>query len=205
MQSCKSLIVGLLIFSLVLVTFPQIEINAQPQTIVVPDDYHSIQEAIDNALDGDTVFVKNGVYSEPIEIHKPLTLLGEDSQKTILEIPMRRYSPPRVILVNADNVTISGFNIINSDTGIWLDKLDSEYEGEPPDNCKIIGNNFLNNSGAINFFEGTNLTISENNITATRGICISLSSSTCTVTENNITNNYGQGIAVGDYNITINS
>ena len=47
---------------------------AEPSTIVVPDDYVSIQEAIDNALNGDTIFVKNGVYSEPVEIHKPLTI-----------------------------------------------------------------------------------------------------------------------------------
>ena len=196
-------LVLLLILCFVLVSFPKMGIvKAEPKTIVVPDDYATIQEAVDAASDGDTVFVKNGIYNEPIEIHKPLTLLGEDSQNTILEIPMIRYWPPRVILVNADNVTVSGFNIINSDIGIWLDKLDSEYEGEPPDNCRIIGNNFANNYGAIRYFEGTNLTISGNNITGNDSHAISLGSSNCTVSSNIITNSNG-GISAGDYNLTI--
>ena len=198
-----NLTVVLLSLSLVLVTFPQIEVRAESNTIVVPDDYASIQEAVDAASDGDTVFVKNGIYSEPIELHKPLTLLGEDSQNTVLEIVMKKYSPPRVILVNADNVTVSGFSIINSDIGIWLDDLDSEYEGEPPDNCRIVSNNFFNNSGAINYYKGTNLTISGNNITDCRSIGISLGSKSCIVSDNNITNNYGSGISGGDYNLTI--
>jgi nitrous oxidase accessory protein len=202
-KKSECLLVPLLLFSVVLVSFLSIKVDAQARTIVVPDDYKTIQEAIDFASNGDTVFVKNGIYSEPIEVHKPLTLLGEDNQNTILEILMIRYWPPRVILVNADNVTVSGFNIINSDIGIWLDKLDSEYEGEPPDNCKIIGNNFVNNSGAIRYFEGTNLTISENHITTTRGTCISLSSSNCLVSNNNITNNFDSAISGNDYNITI--
>lgn len=193
-------LVLLLILCFVLVSFPKMGIvKAEPKTIVVPDDYATIQEAVDAASEGDTVFVKNGVYSEPVEIHKPLTLLGEDSQNTILEILMIRYWPPRVILVSADNVTISGFNIINSDTGIWVET----FSKDEPDDCRIVGNNFLNNSGAINYYEGTNLTISGNNITGCRGISIYLGSSNCTVSDNNITNNYGPGISAYDYNLTI--
>ena len=33
-------------------------------TIVVPDDYEKIQEAIDNARKGDTIFIKSGIYYE---------------------------------------------------------------------------------------------------------------------------------------------
>jgi len=46
----------LLTLSLVLVTFPQIEVRAEPNTIAVPDDYATIQEAVDAASDGGFAF-----------------------------------------------------------------------------------------------------------------------------------------------------
>ena len=59
----KSTFVVLLVLSLVLLSFPQIGVvQAESKTIVVPDDYSSIQEAVDQATQGDTVFVRNGFY-----------------------------------------------------------------------------------------------------------------------------------------------
>ncbi|TSA57074.1 hypothetical protein D4R42_02290, partial [bacterium] len=82
MKKSVSLIVLLLLFSIVLVSFPQIKVRtAEPNTIVVPDDYSSIQEAIDNADEGDTIFVKKGTYEGPINetlmINKTISLIGE--------------------------------------------------------------------------------------------------------------------------------
>ena len=37
-------------------------VKAEPKTIVVPDDYPTIQGAIGNASDGDTIYVKKGIY-----------------------------------------------------------------------------------------------------------------------------------------------
>jgi len=39
-----------------------LNVKAQPRTITVPDDYPTIQEAIDASTDGDTVYVKRGHY-----------------------------------------------------------------------------------------------------------------------------------------------
>lgn len=36
--------------------------KAEPRTIIVPDDYSTIQSAINAANSGDTVFVKSGIY-----------------------------------------------------------------------------------------------------------------------------------------------
>jgi pectin methylesterase-like acyl-CoA thioesterase len=38
--------------------------------ITVPDDYQSIQEAINNADGGDTVFVRKGAYYEHLVVNK---------------------------------------------------------------------------------------------------------------------------------------
>ena len=48
----------LAVLTLVFVSFPQIKVDVQAKTILVPDDYATIQEAIDNANEGDTIFFK---------------------------------------------------------------------------------------------------------------------------------------------------
>lgn len=68
----------------------------------------SIQEAVLQAEDGDTVLVKKGVYKEAnIKINKSITLIGEampviDGEKK-----------GEIITIGADNVTVDGFKIIN--------------------------------------------------------------------------------------------
>ena len=47
-------------------------------------NYSSIQRAIDNANDGDTVFVYSGTYYEYINVNKSINLIGENNIKTII-------------------------------------------------------------------------------------------------------------------------
>jgi parallel beta-helix repeat protein len=47
-------------------------------------EFTSIQNAIDNASDNQTVFVFSGVYNESIIINKTITLMGQDPEKTII-------------------------------------------------------------------------------------------------------------------------
>lgn len=54
-------------------------------TIVVPDDYKTVQEAIDVANPGDTIYVYNGTYYENIFINKTVSLVGEDPEITIID------------------------------------------------------------------------------------------------------------------------
>lgn len=70
--------------------------------IVVPDDYATIQAAINAANSGDTIYVRNGVYIENLEVGKDsLTLIGESKDAFI----------NGTLLINADNVTVDGFKI----------------------------------------------------------------------------------------------
>ena len=96
------------------------------RTLVVPDDYSTIEAAIENAVNGDTVFVKAGVYEEnPLEINKTLSLIGEgaDSTKISFNPPYTKitvsicehytvYVDP--IRVFADNFQMSGFTAVTT-------------------------------------------------------------------------------------------
>jgi pectin methylesterase-like acyl-CoA thioesterase len=56
----------------------QVDISkANSKTITVPDDYLTIQEAIDHAFVSDTVFVKSGIYLETLTVDKSLSLFPQ--------------------------------------------------------------------------------------------------------------------------------
>jgi OOP family OmpA-OmpF porin len=62
-------------------------VNAEPKTLVVPDDYSTISSAIGNATAGDTILVRERTYEGPINqtitIEKSLSIIGENTEKTI--------------------------------------------------------------------------------------------------------------------------
>ncbi len=59
-------------------------VRADSRTIVVPDDFSNIQDAITNANSGDTVFIRNGIYAGGIIVDKAISLTGEDMRNTII-------------------------------------------------------------------------------------------------------------------------
>lgn len=59
--------------------------SADPTTIRVPDDYPTIQEAINAASPGDTIQVAAGTYYERVTVNKTVTLIGEDPLTTIID------------------------------------------------------------------------------------------------------------------------
>jgi parallel beta-helix repeat protein len=81
-----------------------------------PGNFSSIQEAIDGAYDGDTIFVfdDSSPYYENIFLDKSIHLLGENKDTTILD---GKFDLD-VIWVAADRVTISGFTFQNADIGL---------------------------------------------------------------------------------------
>lgn len=95
-------------------------IKAESKTITVPDDYSTIQNAIDNASAGDTVFVKKGTYYvDTIGISKPINLVGQDSAQTIINgqrSQSKAYPIPydkSALAIDCSNTAISGFTITN--------------------------------------------------------------------------------------------
>ena len=99
-----------------------LSVHAETQTLIVPEDYSTIQEAIDVAIDGDTIFVKKGIYQEEkLEISKSISLVGEAAKETEIH-----FVPPlfdkqilgaiievrsTALSINTDNVRISGLTL----------------------------------------------------------------------------------------------
>jgi nitrous oxidase accessory protein len=172
--------------------------KSSPATIVVPDDYSTIHEAVNNAVDGDTVFVKNGIYpvdeNSTIVISKTLSLIGEDPANTvILGASSTYYENGFAIRLAAPNITVSGFTITNFRVAIAI----VNYNAEPyPSGCRIINNDIVNNSEGIRP-QRNNLLISGNNITKNNGGITGYNTENVVITRNNISENeYGVNIGM---------
>jgi hypothetical protein len=170
--------------------------KAEPRTIVVPDDYSTIQAAIDNATVGDTVLVRGGNYStglayaSPLNegnlyIDKPIKLIGQNCQNTIINTKAR-VTYGSGLLITADNVTVSGFTIKGNANVISVD-----------DGSANISNNIIELKGdsfAINI-GGSRCQILSNTITGfNQGVGISLNVASG-VLSNNFINGFKYGIS----------
>ena len=86
------------------------------------EDFESIQSAVDDAEDGDTIEVKDGTYEEPVEINKEgLTVTSAEDAD-----PVVRQESDTVITVSENNTIVNGFTIEakNGATGVDLNELD---------------------------------------------------------------------------------
>jgi outer membrane protein OmpA-like peptidoglycan-associated protein len=81
--------------------------------ISVPKDFSTIQAALGEAVEGDTVYVRNGVYYENVAMVDDVVLMGQDKKSTIID--GRRKGPA---VIGADGAVLTGFTIRNGRTGI---------------------------------------------------------------------------------------
>jgi len=81
--------------------------------INVPKDFPTIQRALGEAVEGDTVYVRKGVYYENVVMVDDVVLMGQDKKSTIID--GRRRGPA---VTGADGAVLTGFTIRNGRTGI---------------------------------------------------------------------------------------
>jgi parallel beta-helix repeat protein len=171
------------------------------ETLVVPQDYSTIGEAISHASAGDTILIQSGVYNENIRIDKSLMMEGQDQSNTII-LGKGDSTPTSVLTLAANEVKVSGLtieSISNSNKtkyayGIWV-------EG---DNCTITGNIIQNTYMGIFCSTQSSTTITQNTITGSikDGIRFCAGSQN-NISDNNIISNSVSGIALGGYSNTV--
>jgi parallel beta-helix repeat protein len=179
-----------------------------------PNNYTKIQDAVDNASDGDTVFVydDSSPYYENVVVDKSIALIGEDKQTTVISGVVHHNAS---VLLRADGVTVQGFTIGNCYDGIRIESNNTIIEDNiittntegiylfKANNNKIDGNTISYNSWGIYSDDTAGDVISGNTITLNSVDGIMLGSSKSVVTLNNISGNGQNGLSVPGDNNTI--
>lgn len=130
---CTILVLGTLISVLFIIGLPG-GVKGEVHN-VLPGE--SIQMAINNASDGDTVFVKSGTFYEDISISKAINLKGENRSATIID----GSGVLNVVnILGKDYVNISSLTIKNGNTGINIDNSDNvKIEDIKVSDCDTTG------------------------------------------------------------------
>ncbi len=109
--------------------------------------YASLQEAIDNASEGDAIHVSSGTYQGNIVIDKTINLIGENQQTTIVRANWTIGE--RGFYIVSRNVHVSGFTIDNGIEGVYL--------AETAGSCIISDCHIINNDVGIFVKSNNNL------------------------------------------------
>lgn len=205
--------------------------GAMAETIVVCKtcSVKTIQEALNLAVEGDTILVKEGVYKEAnLKIDKSITLVGEN-------LPIiDGEKKGEIITIGANNVTLDGFKIINvglsyttdyasvrvvNSTGFTIQNLELEklFFGiylQKSNNGKVLNNKVrgeavteFNSGNAIHLWYCKNVEVTGNDVRNVRdGIYLEFSDD-ITIKDNFSKNNvrYGLHFMFSNKNTVINN
>jgi len=190
----KKIIVSIIIIGLLLTTFMATE-NAKTcrPYIYVDDDntqgpwdgtqehpYQYVQDGIDNAQEGDTIYVFSGFYDKYLTLSKSVNFIGEDRDSTILNwsICIEDY---------IDGITIHGFTLGMGGIALFHSSFHEIYD-----------NNFLN-LRSVCLVNCSNCIVTNNIIKSMRGIVIDGRSCNNTISENYISGGELHGIRLNYY------
>jgi parallel beta-helix repeat protein len=198
--------------------------QANPQTLIVPDDYPTINAALGCAVEGDTIFVRNGIYNETVTVNKAVSLIGENKETTIINGQITGT----VLVVRHDNVNVTGFTVVygfspHTPQSIWmwstrlagihmLSVKGCNISGNKVSDCgagiwlydahqnTISGNTFANNDYGMRIEKSTNNNLTTNVVTGNWG-GIRLLFTSGNKLSGNYMNNNAQNLGISNENL----
>lgn len=181
--------------------------------IAVSVDFRDIQDKIDSANEGDTIFLNGETYYgfSQINVTKKLTIIGGSSLEDTAHSTLVAEDQTRIMEIASDNVVLKGITFINGHAPYiqyyyrygWMDMpTDAGAISIRGDNCNIINCDFIdnvatNNGGAISI-TGNTCRISYSNFinnSAIDGGAIYVNSDNVEVIDCNFTYNQGSSAA----------
>ncbi len=195
-----------------------------------PNNYSKIQDAINDASDGDTVFVydDSSPYFEALQINRSISLIGEEKHTTIIDSGAIKNTS--TLNISAAGVQVQGFTIQNCTSmeeihagieiiadyvlikeniikdnyfGILVSRFSYDYGHYMINHCIIDGNDIYENIIAISLNVGEYSTISHNRISLNRnGIQLNPYDNS-NISANEISENNDTGIYLNGVNNSI--
>jgi len=170
-------------------------------------NYSSIQEAINNATEGDTIYVSSGTYYEHVVVNKTVSLIGENATTTIID----GNKTGTDLLVTANGVTIQEFTVENGEVGVHFDWSNNSALMESnvienidgvlvrlSNNCTIHDSLAGNNTQrGVLITESRNFTVSNNHVFGNDWYGINANASVNgLIAQNDVYGNYYDGIGL---------
>jgi parallel beta-helix repeat protein len=123
--------------------FPADMINDQHSNEIIivskiGGDYNNIQEAIKKANEGAIILIKNGFYSEIVEIDKAITLIGENKYTTKIN-PISNKNK-YAIKIGAPDIVIKNLSINNGASGLYTSGIRVNAPRFEINNCNLYNN-----------------------------------------------------------------
>lgn len=182
----KGLVVGIILLFFGLGIFTPSAIKIERNAIVLtipnntfyvggdgPENYTKIQDAIDNAIDGDTIYVYSGTYNEWIRLHKQLFIKG--IKKPAKDFPIINGGNDHdTVIIYSDGCYFEDFKVRNGDGGFLEKGITLRSDNNIINNCVIYHtgwaiflesacNNTISNNYCYNGHVGFQIRDSHNN------------------------------------------
>jgi len=170
-----------------------------------PGNYTKIQDAIDDANDGDTVFVydDSSPYDEIVHLSHSINFIGEDKNTTIIR-RLQSQSHPLVSLA-ANNCYVSGFSLLSNPL-IQNPVIEIQSDGNIVENNIVSNGDFQYNYdfATIDLFNASNNKILRNQVYdnwwGENAIVMRVGSNYNLISENNVTSHQFGVVITNSYN-----
>jgi len=164
--------------------------------------FQTIQDAVDASeylvidewsVPFTTIYVINGIYNENVVVDKPVIIIGEDRETTIVNGLNSSGNNQHAIKLNADGCFISGLTLKGGDSWTFDSGIFIESDFNTIENCRMIDS--IRGSGI--YIKGNNNRINDNIISGNCGYGITSYWQNITgnqIKHNTISNNGFEGI-----------